>query len=273
MTEPAMKLSFITLGCPNWSVPQIVENARAMGYDGVDLRGIAGEHIGADEPPDSRRKIRGLFEKAGVRPSGIMGYSAFTVDDDAKREADVNTIVRLLGVARDIGCPLVRIFGGQLGAVPRDVGLKRAVEAIRRITPHAQRLGVKLALETHDDWRRGREMMRLVEGVASPALGVCWDIGNGYFDEPMARTFDLIKGHIYAVHVKDLRRDAAGKVHSCLPGEGELDLRDAIRLLRGIGYSGYLSFEWEKKWEPEIPEPEVAFPKYIQYMRKLEKGQ
>ena len=42
---------------------------------------------------------------------------------------------------------------------------------------------------------------------------------------------------------------------------------DAHSGLRGIGYAGYLSFEWEKRWHPEIEDPEVAFPRYIEYMR------
>ena len=34
------------------------------------------------------------------------------------------------------------------------------------------------------------------------------------------------------------------------------------------GYKGYYCFEWEKKWHPEIEEPEVAFPHYARTMRE-----
>jgi hypothetical protein len=37
-----MKLSFTTLGCPGWTLQEIVENAAEMGYDGVDFRGLLG---------------------------------------------------------------------------------------------------------------------------------------------------------------------------------------------------------------------------------------
>src|SRR5438552_1683679 len=36
--------------------------------------------------------------------------------------------------------------------------------------------------------------------------------------------------------------------------------RDAM--LAHIGYRGFYSFEWEKRWHPEIEEPEVAFAQY-----------
>ena len=48
-----------------------------------------------------------------------------------------------------------------------------------------------------------------------------------------------------------------------LPGRGEVDLGRAVKLLRQGGYTGYLSFEWEKKWDPALEEPEVAFPAYL----------
>jgi hypothetical protein len=35
-----------------------------------------------------------------------------------------------------------------------------------------------------------------------------------------------------------------------------------VAVLAKAGYTGYYSFEWEKRWHPEIEDPEVAFPHY-----------
>ena len=35
-----MKLSFSTLGCPEWSFSDIVSAAKDMGYDGIEIRGV-----------------------------------------------------------------------------------------------------------------------------------------------------------------------------------------------------------------------------------------
>ena len=51
-----------------------------------------------------------------------------------------------------------------------------------------------------------------------------------------------------------------GKIKSKLPGTGQLDLKKLLSLILGTGYDRYLSFEWEKKWEPDLEEPEIAFP-------------
>jgi hypothetical protein len=41
-----------------------------------------------------------------------------------------------------------------------------------------------------------------------------------------------------------------------------------IDLLAAGGYDGYLTLEWEKKWQPEIAEPEVVFPAYARFLRQ-----
>jgi fatty-acyl-CoA synthase len=53
-----------------------------------------------------------------------------------------------------------------------------------------------------------------------------------------------------------------------LLGDGDIPVEEGLRLLRAIGYEGWISVEWEKKWHPEIAEPEVAFPQYMRVLRK-----
>ena len=38
-----MKLSFSTVGCPDWSWGEIVAAASDLGYDGIELRGLGRE--------------------------------------------------------------------------------------------------------------------------------------------------------------------------------------------------------------------------------------
>ena len=44
-----------------------------------------------------------------------------------------------------------------------------------------------------------------------------------------------------------------------LMGRGQFPAEEVLEALRGAGYDGFVSFEWEKRWHPEIDEPEVAF--------------
>ena len=46
-----MKLSFSTLGCPRWTLKEIVATAKDLGFGGVEIRGI-GDKINALEIPE-----------------------------------------------------------------------------------------------------------------------------------------------------------------------------------------------------------------------------
>jgi sugar phosphate isomerase/epimerase len=54
-----------------------------------------------------------------------------------------------------------------------------------------------------------------------------------------------------------------------LPGEGDVDLAEAVRLLKQSGYNGYYSFEWEKWYHPELADPEISFAHYVNYCKQL----
>jgi sugar phosphate isomerase/epimerase len=264
-----MKLSFATLGCPNWNLEKIAAEAARIGFDGVELRGQPGEHIGATESPESRRAIRDLFKRHGVAIAAIMGYSHFTAADADARRKQLDATIAMAQLAHDVGCPVLRIFGGKLDG-DRAAGVERVASALKEAGKAAGDLGVKLALETHDDWCEGRFLAEVLATVDSPAVGACWDVGNSYFFEPAEVTWKEIGSYVFHVHFKDAAKTDKG-THSVLPGTGQVDMRKALRLLRDGGYTGYLSFEWEKKWEPDLAEPEIAFPHYRTVVKAMMK--
>jgi sugar phosphate isomerase/epimerase len=53
-----------------------------------------------------------------------------------------------------------------------------------------------------------------------------------------------------------------------LTGSGDVPVKETVKVLAAGGYRGYYCFEWEKRWHPEIEEPEVAIPHYAKVMRQ-----
>jgi hypothetical protein len=41
-----------------------------------------------------------------------------------------------------------------------------------------------------------------------------------------------------------------------------------LSVLRELHYDRFLSFEWEKKWHPEIEDAEVALPHFMKWFQK-----
>jgi hypothetical protein len=44
---------------------------------------------------------------------------------------------------------------------------------------------------------------------------------------------------------------------------GPAPVREMLRLLTAGGYPHWISVEWEKRWHPEIEDPEVALPQHL----------
>jgi len=53
------------------------------------------------------------------------------------------------------------------------------------------------------------------------------------------------------------------------PGRGQLPLAEAIPILKGEGYDGWLMFEHEKRWHPDLEEPEDIFPLFVEWVKPL----
>jgi len=53
-----------------------------------------------------------------------------------------------------------------------------------------------------------------------------------------------------------------------LLGEGHVPIRDILAVLPTLGYAGWLSVEWEKKWYPDLAEPELALPQHATLLRE-----
>jgi sugar phosphate isomerase/epimerase len=53
-----------------------------------------------------------------------------------------------------------------------------------------------------------------------------------------------------------------------LTGEGAFPLPELKGALQDLQYDRFLSFEWEKKWHPEIADAEIALPHFARWFRK-----
>jgi len=143
------------------------------------------------------------------------------------------------------------------------------VESLRHVAPVAERLGVTILLETHDAFCRAEEIVPVLCRVNSPAVQAVWDIHHPFrMGESVAQTWALLKPYARHVHIKDARLRPDGSWQLVPLGEGEVPAREIMHVLVAEGYHGFLSVEWEKKWHPEIEDPEVALPQHAQVLRR-----
>lgn len=280
-----MKLSVMTLGCPTWDLDTILARAKEYGYQGVDFRGIQSE-IDITKLPAFTTDIAATKRKIadhGLQTSGIS--SSIWVCDPAKRDANLEEAKRTIPVALELGAKNVRIFGGPGGGVDALGGREKAaaigrecIEAILAL-PGADKLSWNF--ETHDQWIKATDCTLLLNTINNPAFGACWDMGHTarVGGETPQQSYAAIGPRIRYAHVKDAAHDPShpnamqkgidAGWRYVLPGTGQLPLADALKLLKANGYDGWVLFEHEKRWHPTLPEPEVAFPTFIAWVKKV----
>src|SRR5215217_800255 len=108
-----MKLAFSTLGCPDWDVVRIVEAARRLGYDGVELRAVSGSLDLLSRPEFTAKEIgktKAYFEDHGVEICCVDTSCTFHSSDSGERVAQVEVALAHAELAAQLGAPLIRVF-------------------------------------------------------------------------------------------------------------------------------------------------------------------
>ena len=258
------RLAFSTLAFPGRPLAEVAEFGRRCGYEGIELRLVDGELIDPAMPDEERRRVK---KDVGDLPVVAVDSSVRLTE-----EAPVPQIKAFLELATDWGAPAVRVFGGKLPdeAGARQQALVRAAKALEEVVPRAERLGVAVGVETHDSFSASSAVASLLELVPSRWVGAVWDSHHPYrMGETPAEIYANIGARLVLAQVKDARKSATDPSgwQLVLMGAGEVPVNEMLSVLAGHGYAGAVSVEWEKRWHPEIEEPEVALPQHMQVLK------
>lgn len=241
-----MKYSYMSFSTPEATLRECVDLASRHGYHGIEPRIGAGHSHGIEltMSKDARAEARATVSDAGQAISCIATSLKFA-DPSAERETFEDAL-RVIDLAADLSCGLVRVFGGGFpDEMSREDAIARCVEAFHRVEPHASERKVTLAFETHDSWTDPKHVMAVVTEVDSPAVAVNWDVMHpvrvsGY---SMEDAYEVLKPAIRHVHVHD--GDGPGEDLKIRPmGTGYYDHKTVIKLLESDDYDGFVSGEW-----------------------------
>lgn len=265
-----MKVSFSTLGCPKMTFRDVFATAKDLGYDGVEVRGIA--HI-MDAPnirefaPEKVQETKTWLESLGI--SIPILTSACYMHRQEEWEETAALAKGYIATASRLGTPYVRVLldAGPAPAATIDDGLVQT--HLEEIASYAKGQGVEILVETNGAYADSKRLRALLERVDIP-VGVIWDMNHpfSFFNEQPETTLENLAGYIRHTHVKDsILQD--GKLCYQMVGHGNVPVKKATKLLLDAGYDGYFSLEWVKRWDMTLEEPGIAFANYIAYMRSL----
>ena len=269
-----MRLAFSTLGCPHWGLAEIARAARKFDYEGIELRALGGSINLLERPEfqgDAIEETRTLLLRQNLAICCVDTSCSFDAIDERTRQENVEIALKHCAIAEGLGAPLIRVFPNEIprGAT-REETRDRIAASLRELSARAPS-GIRVGLETHGDFATGSAVSEIVRPAGQSNLAIIWDVANSFAaGDSIAESGSAVAPYLAHVHLRDARPKTNEALwQPVLAGEGQVPLRQAIETLRTMNYEGYVSFEWEKHWHPEIEEPEVALPDFMTAMRGI----
>lgn len=257
-----MKYAFSTIGCPRWDFNDIVATAKDLGYDGIEIRGIADEIYAPKIKNFSPSQIASTMEQLkGLEISMLTSQCCVAVFGD--EENIMREGCEYIQLANKLGAKYVRILCTNSAGL--DGGdYKSAVRNYKNLCAFARDYDVTPLIETNGMFCDTKLLKKFIEEVNMDNSGILWDIHHPYRfnNEPIADTAENILQYVKYVHIKDSVVANGGTVYKML-GHGDIPIKDALDALEKSGYEGYITMEWVKRWMPDLEEPGIVFAHFI----------
>jgi sugar phosphate isomerase/epimerase len=302
-----MRLGFVTAILPDLDFEQVLEFAKAEGFDCVEAmcwprgkaeRRYAGvTHIDvSDFTPYSAAKVNALLERYGISLSAL-GYYANPLSADAEESAvTIAHLEKLIHAAALLGVRAVNTFVGRDQNRSVDANWPRFLEVWRPLLALAEKQGVRIGIEncpmlfTEDEWPGGKNLAttpaiwrRMFADLPSAFLGLNFDPSHLLWQR-----IDHIKPlrefapRLFHVHAKDCsidveRCDEVGILASPLshhtprlPGLGGVRWMELFATLHAVGYTGAVCAEVEDRaFEGSLELRKEALRRCAAFLRPL----
>lgn len=260
------------LGISSYSLYQAMQTDGMTILEAIDwIAGTGGAHVeivplGFDlkQTPELIGQIRERAAEAGIAVSNYAIGANFITDTEEAYEAEIRRVMREVDIAHALGVKLMRhdVASRQDTSIVRfQEDLPRIAEACRRIADYAAQYGITTSLENHGYYVQASDRVQaVIHAVGRPNYKTTLDVGNFVcVDEHPVIAVKKNIGYASMVHVKDFYirpadrnpgegwfRSAGGQyLRGAIAGQGDLDLREILRIVKRSGYDGFLSIEYE----------------------------
>lgn len=208
----------------------------------------------------------------GLTVESAIAFTAWIVDDDAKRAAALEDTKRAMDLVAQIGGQ--RIAAPPVGATDaHDTDLAKIAGRYRALLEIGDQTGVVPLLEL---WGFSKTLSRLGEvayvaiEAAHPKASILTDVYHIYKGGSDPASLKLLNGaEMHCLHMNDypdIPRDKIVDADRVFPGDGVAPLPMILRTLRGIGFRGALSLEVFNReyWRRD---PEAVLREGVEKMR------
>lgn len=263
-----MKITFSTIGCPDWSWSNIFSAAKDLGFNGIELRGISNQIYTPDVQIFSNENINNTLDNLNKANLEIPVLTSSVCLGLGDRDSNITEGKDYIDLASKLNS-MVRVMINP-NPYTEDININEAITRMQILCDYAADTGVTILAETNGILANSDEMLNFMKAVGRKNAGVLWDIHHPYryFGEQPEKTYKTIKNYIKHIHVKDsIMKD--NEIIYRMIGYGNIPVYDCLKLLKDGGYDGYVSLEWVKRWNPDLNEPGIVFPHFANYIKHL----
>ncbi len=244
-----MKIGYSTWGMPALAIDTALTHLAALGFDGVELTVIPGFSTELDtlDAPE-RRRIRQLLDRHNLDLPAVAAHQPLLATDSDAHAEHWRRLTASADLCVDIaGGDGVPALNTTLGCAPSDWELQRdlILERVGALVDYCAAREVVLAIEPHvgDGLNTPERALWLIREVDSPYLKLNFDISHFEIQGmPTAEVVRLLAPHSAHTHVKD-QRGLVPDFEFLIPGEGPFDFVEYLKLMRRVGYDGYITAE------------------------------
>jgi len=255
---------------PKVTVQEVIDHAANLGADGVDVL-----HVQMDnETPEYLTSLRRQAEDNGIELICLSIHQDFVDPDKAGRDKNIEHTRHCIDIAHDLGISYIRLNSGRWNTIKSfdelmanrgiepvlpgftdDDGFNWCIESIMECLPAAEKAGVVLALENHWGLTRTPEgLLRIVNAIDSPWLGVLMDTGN-FLEDPYNKLEQIATQTVF---VQAKTYYGGGEWYTL-----DLDYPRIAQILKKANYQGYISLEFEGKEDAN-----TGVPKSLELLRQ-----
>lgn len=292
----SFKIAGHTMGTPELDVFGALKLFKDIGLDGAEI--IVQDGYKSAIPQrcshEYLEQIKKLSEELLLPIIALTPYySHFNSMDRIQREEDISGLKSVIDYSVFLGAKYIRIYGGNFAQGEKDIGdqkRKYLISSLLSLGDYAQTKGVYLVVENHFNTMSvsAKQTINLINEINHPNVGILYDQANLTFtgQESWQDALELQFSKVLYTHVKDLifksadttftssdvshPKEEERNVITRIVGEGIIPWSDILQAMQSMGYDGWLSLEYERRWHPlDIPEAKIGMFKSMQCLRKI----
>lgn len=235
------------------TIESSLKRLKECGYNGIELA--------ADPHAVDQKEVVELLKKYNLSCTSLCGMYPRERDFSSTiSEVTQNAIQYIkdnVDYARRVGAPYIILVPSAVGGVlpagtTYEAAWNNAVTNVRRVADYAWERGVRLAIEPINRYETFlvntiKQAVEFVKDIDHKAVGLMADLFHMSIEERnIGEALREAGKHLLHVHIADNTREAAGM--------GSTDFKEALYVLKDIGYEGPLTMEFL----PRVSNPYMA---------------